>query len=709
LSLFFSVWLAIENKKLKNKKYTAFKNILIFAWLFFFLTQFLAGVFGVDPFFSFFSGFERGDGIIQLGFWTLYFLLLVFSLETRKDWRNFFLIFVISAFLVSLVSFSVQDKISKEEFKNKAIFGLFGNFGNPAYFAGYLIFALSFALILWKRKYIEDKVFNKFFIPLSIFVFLLQIVLLKVRGVYAGVIGGIFLFCILSILFLRKEDKKTFNISVISLFLGIFLLLSLFLAKDTFFVKNNEILSRVTQITNVWEVSSVRERILNWAVAVKGFQERPLLGWGPWNFGAILNKYYDWRIGKEEPWFDHPHNQFFGVLAGSGILGIISYFFIMVAVFINIKKIFLEDKKLAFILASTFFAYFVQSLFLFDIFPIYVGYFLFLAYLVYFNNKDEESNNIKNKPSFNFKFKTPILIFTAFFCLFLIYFTVVIPWKANSLAFKAYSLINDNFYESAIPYLKKSFSIDSPYTKWETRTFLAQLLYDKLWSIDEKTKEKELEGIKIFYEFMSPELELLAKNREWYPQTYFLVPTIYRLGYEKLQKNDLQKALYYLEKSFEKSSLRVEYYNNYAKILLLQGRFEEAERFYKDYVSRIPDNWGVGIRHIFLGSFYYEAEKYDLALKEYDKAIDLGAKIEKEPEVYPRYMLSAEKTKEYQKIVDMALKYLEFKKEADDKTYYNIAVGYFNLGKKEEAKFYFLKALELNPAEYEKYKKFFVE
>ncbi|MEM4271112.1 MAG: O-antigen ligase family protein, partial [Candidatus Pacearchaeota archaeon] len=702
ITFFFWVWLKIEEKRIikiefkrkpleNGKKAGLFKDILVLAIFSFFLTQFFAAIFGIDPFFSFFSGFERADGVLQYGFWLLYFVMLVSTFKERKDWEFFFKFFVVSAVLSSTYAWL---NFGKNQYQ------LFGVFGNPAYFGGYLIFAIGFSFFAFRNWRLSLGVAS--FLALTLF-------FTQIRGVIIGLFGGVTLFSILYFWFLRKENKKLAYSLVAILIISVALFSILILTADTSFVRNNSVLKRISEIGRPFESSSFTERYYNWQIALKAFKERPLFGYGPWNFGSALNKYYDWRVARNEPWFDHPHNQVLGVLAGSGIVGFLSYLFLVGAIFISIYKISRKDKTIAIILWGILIGYLLQSLFLFDILPVYIGYFPFLAYL-FFLKRDLFYNLPLKKPLFGFVKFSPYLIPTLFISLFLVYFTVFMPWKANHFALEARNFIKNGLYKEAIPYLQKSFAINSPYTKWEARGFSAQDFYDALWSFDKEKDGEKIAEIGALYDFMAPELEKFAKDREWYPQTYFLVPTIYRLGYEKLGRDDLEKAKKHLEKSFEKSSLRVEYYNNYAKILLLQGKVQEVEEFYREYINRFPKEWGAELPYIFLGNFYHEAKKHNLALEQYDKALEAGYAIEKDPETYLRYMLSSEQIKDYRRIVEMGKRYLDYLgPKADADSYYNVAVGYFNLGDKENAKNYFLKALELKPEEYEKHKKFFLE
>lgn len=686
IALFFWIWLMM-----KEKEYIPnFKNILVIALVCFFLAQILVSFFSVDPEFSFFSGIERGEGVLQYGFWILYFLMLISVFKKKEDWKMLFSIFVIVAFLVSCYSWlnrSVQGQLE-------------GIFGNPAYFAAYLIFAIGFSLLIVERKFFESRLVNNLFVALAGF-FVLTLIFTSIRGAYAGLVIGLFLFLLLSALFLRKENKKTAIVCFILLLVGLGSVFFLFSAKESNFVKNSSILSRVTEVTDIWETGSARERVLLWGISLKAFQEKPVFGYGPENFGAVSNKYYTYLIGKGEPWFDRAHNNVFEILATGGIVLSLFYLFWLVSTVYLIFRISKENKILSFLLSSIFLAYFVQGLFLFDIMATYLGLFPFLAFLVFKDNKEElsEKNNTKGKVSLF------VLIIVAVFSFFVIFASCFVPYKANAAIFNFYNFTENKLYKESEHFLQESFKVQSPYVYLGARIRIGwQFLNILDYEVDKITDPADLQAISDIYDLVVPELENVAKKHPYDQQIYYLLGRIYHLGSENLGKDDLDKAVVILEKGFEYSDLRIEYYDELSQVLLLQGKFQEGEKLIKDYVNRA--NFQDYFSGLILGHFYFVAEKYDLAWQQYEKIRELGYDfIEREGE-YSCYMTVAEQMQEYQKIIDMAQKHLE-KKGPDADTYFNIAVGYFNINEKEKAKEFFLKALELDP-EYEEYRPFFI-
>ena len=762
LAFFFWVWLISRERDYRPN----FKSILTVSVVLFFLAQVFVSLFGVNPLLSFFSSIERADGVLQYGFWVLYFLLLISVFRKEQDWKMFFSVFVIAA--VFLSAYSWLNYGSQVQ--------LYGVFGNPAYFAAYLLFAIGFSLLLavekknnlsthqkttdlpvdeWRssvrdsapRASVGGRPQARYhvlargapFLAAAGF-FALTLIFTQIRGAYAGLAGGVFLFSLLSVLFLRgEEDKKLAIFCGIVLLLGVASTTLLFAAKETDFVKSRPLLSRVTEVTDVWGSASVRERFLNWNIALKAFKEKPIFGWGPENFGSAANKYYDYRIGRGEPWFDRAHNNPVEILATGGIVLFSFYLFWLAAVFYIIFKIARpgsristerssnlsrreveislpgkEKKILSFILASVFLAYFLQGFFLFDLLAVYLGLFPFLAFLVFEYNsiyrikreepfgaaqgKQKKENNFGKKPSLY------VLIPSAFFSLFVIYTACFIPYKANASALQFYALTENGFYKESKPFLEQAFDIKSPYTFWEVRKragwqFLSILEY----RVNKEMEPEKIKEIEALYDFLTPELEKFIVNKPYEPQMYYVLARMYRFGFEKLGKDDLEKAEIVIRKGFNYSDLRVEYFNEFGQILLLQGKFEEAEKSVKDYVQRV--NFYEYFPYVTLGHFYFVAGKYDLAMEQYDKARETGYKFYENSTEYSRYMTTAENLGEYQKIVNMAQEYLG-RWGPDGDTYFNIAVGYFHLEEKEKTREFFLKAVELKK-EYEEYRSLF--
>jgi len=711
LAFFFWVWLIIENQKsnLKSQNYLPdFKNTLIISLVLFFLAQVVAAFFGVDPVFSFFGSIERAEGVFQYGFWLAFFLILASVFNTEKEWKALFSVFIIIAVLLSALAWftrivSPESRLLSShpqllQYQDQ----LHGVAGNPAYFAGLLLFAIGFSFLALERRFFASRLLQIILFS-AIGFFVITLIFTEIRGAYFGLGAGVFLFSLLTIFFLRKAHKRLAYSCGVIVLTGLISVTALFAARNTDFVQDRHILRRVTEVADFWGSASVRERVLNWNIALKAFREKPIFGYGPENYAAAFNKYYDFRVGVSEPWFDRAHSQPLDTLATGGIVVFSFYLLCLSAVIFLIFKLSKEKKLLSFILASLFLAYFVQGFFLFDVPEIYFGLFLFFAYLVYLTPRPNISVNqrVNHRPISGY-----VLIPAALLSLFLIYATAFVPYKANAAVFQFFRFSENRLYERAEPFLREAFSIKSPYTYWEVRKRAGWQLFNVLeYEVSEKTPPEQIEAVKEMYGFVTEELERFIEARPTDPQIYYVLGRVYRVGYEKLGVDDLGKAEAVFQKAVALSDLRVDYFNEYAKVLVLQGKFEEGEKLVKDYVARV--DFYDYFPFVTLGHFYFVAGKYDLAFEQYQKAREFDYPFfQVEPE-YARYLFVAENQGDYQAIVDMAKLFLE-RWGPDADTYFNIAVGYMNLEEKEQAREFFLKAVELKP-EFEEYSSFFEE
>jgi len=694
LALFFWVWLVIKDFPARGWSALGGKNILVAGLLLFLLAQIVVSFFGVSPALSFFSTIERQDGVIQYGFWVLYFLMLLSAFKSQKDWKILFSVFIATAVAVSgyaWINLASQSRLA-------------ALFGNPSYLAAYLLFAIGFCAVAIERKFFERYFFNALLLIASGF-FAVTLFYTQTRGVYLGLVGAVFLFCLLSVLFLRKHNRKLVVSCAIVLAIGLVSVTGLFLVKDTSFVKESPLLSRVTEVTQFWEVSSIRERILNWQIALEAFTDRPIFGYGPENFQVAFNKHYDFRIGRGDSWFDRVHNQFIEPLATGGIVMFSFYIFLLASVFYTIFKIAKKVKILSFLLGSIFLAYIIQGMFLFDTLPVYLGLFPFLAFVVYIYKEYYAEKPKEIKKESGFKWKRPILFATACACLFGIYTTVFLPYTASASAIQFMAGTEQGYYEQAIPFAKTAFAVNSPYTYWELRKRIGWQFLNVIDG-DSKFTDQEVRDLGSIYDIVVPELERFVEAKPYDPQIYYVLSRIYRLSYIKLGKNDLTKAKDLLNRAFTYSSTRVEYYNEMAQVLLLEGKFSESENFLKEYVDRMKLISFDYFSPWLMGNFYYVAGKYDLAMENYKIAKAKGYDFIENDTDYSRYIDASDKTKNYQEIVDMSLVYIQKNGPKAD-VYFNIALGYYYLGEKQEAKDYFLKAMELDKDQYEKYGSFF--
>jgi len=414
-----------ENKIIKDLKEVFSRPLVKITTIFVFIYV-LASLFAYDPQAAFWSNFERQEGGFQMIHYWLFFILLNLLFKTKKDWTRLFIVSIIAA--VGMIFYGIFSITSPQTFfgpytslmqgtstpgfwsmlLNKSI-RFQGSLGNPAYVAPYLMFIIFYALYLWLDKKTGINLRSFWYLFLILF-FVLFFVLSQTRGAFLGLVAGIFAFFIYLIL----SNKKLRKIGILSLIMLIILGGIVYLYRNSNFIQNLPG-SRFLQID--FQERTAQTRLWTWGSALNGFKERPILGWGPENFPAVFDKYFDTRhyIANQgsETWFDRAHSVIFDYLAETGILGLLSYlgiYIVFYLMFFRSIKIYneLKNKKNLSqdlpndlqwnLIFSILIAYFVQNLIIFEVLPMYLNFFLILAFSSYvFNFLKSEADLKQNK------------------------------------------------------------------------------------------------------------------------------------------------------------------------------------------------------------------------------------------------------------------------------------------------------------------------
>ncbi len=658
------------------------KDPLVFSSLLFLAGLIVTGVLGVDPIHSFFSNIERADGIIQFSHWILYFLMVISVFKTRRDWLVFLGVFAGVAFAVALYAWFLNEP------------RLAGYFNNTSYLAAFMLFAIGLTFILWQELTKEsEELFGSAWWGLLfgglILFFAVTLVFTQTRGAYLGFTAGFGLLAAL-LFFFRKTHKKLAFI-VGSLFL-IFLLSasSIFLFKDKSLIKNNQLLNRIADISLLTGTSAGRERVLAWQIALEGFRDKPIFGWGPENYDIVFNANYKFLAAKDEPWFDSSHNQALDVLSEGGLFLFSLYLFWIGSIFYVTGRIFrrgAKEKLTAAILASTYLAFLVQGWFIFDTFPFYLGLFPLLgfAYFEYEAPRKHEGNKkiIKNARLYAL---TALLIFLV---PFLILKLVWQPYQANTLIFKSQAYLSGGSFREAGFFFKKASEINSPFTNFDVGN---QIAWSLLYILDRPLPEKSREQAYNFYQLVLAREEKSLQYRPLDPQAYYVLGRLYRRGFEIFGKPEyLAKAEVVLKRGREISYDRAEYVGELADVLLLEEKNNEVEEVVKEYAARI----GPPYSHLLLGNLYFMEGEYDLTAGQYERAEETGYEFWSNDIYYARYIKASEEVKNYGKILKLSSDYLAHRKPAAE-VFYNQATAYLHLGKSKEARDALAKAIALD-------------
>lgn len=306
-----AAWLALA---LLDVRYRPRFSWILAAFAVFTGVALVADLLGVVPEKSLWSNFERMEGFVTIAHLFGYFLVAGVMFAEPGVVRRFFQVSVAAATLVAAYAFA--QLAGSLDIQQGGV-RIDATLGNAIYMAIYMFFsaALALYLLVTERRGVWRFGYG---VLAAVFVFLLFTT--ATRGTALGLVAGV----TVAALYAAYEGRG--NRAVRRLAAGVLLLLvlavgALYAARDTAFVEGSPYLSRIASIS----LAEGSTRLAIWGIALEGFAERPLLGWGQGNFNYVFNQYYVPSLYDQEPWFDRVHNVYLDWLIAAGILGLAAY------------------------------------------------------------------------------------------------------------------------------------------------------------------------------------------------------------------------------------------------------------------------------------------------------------------------------------------------------------------------------------------------
>ena len=304
---------------------------IFWALLAFVAACFVSAIFSPAPMHSLFGDFERMGGV-----WAWLHLLLFFVLLRTlrdEDWP-----LLLNTALVVGLYVSVSAIVEHWRYVIGPVDGIIppssATLGNSGLTAAYLITGIGVAAYLasigtrYRPLYCAAAVLNA-----------LALLYTENRSALIGfllaaVVGG----AIYSAFSVAHRFKHL--ITAIGLVTGVALAAGVMTAREfpesTFARHVPEVVQRFT-LRNPKENGGTR--LMQWQAAVSGFQDRPLLGYGPENHNLVWGTHFDPRIyAVDTDIYDRTHNQYLEVLATGGLVGIAAFISIWIAIGVTLTR-----------------------------------------------------------------------------------------------------------------------------------------------------------------------------------------------------------------------------------------------------------------------------------------------------------------------------------------------------------------------------------
>ncbi len=657
----------------QKNKYLLFFIVLI-------LIGFLFDVFGVKFLNSFWGNYERMMGIYTALHFLVYLWLLLSVFNTKEKYLKLLKVSLVVSFLVGVYAILQKMQVVFYGILNIDENRSSATFGNPAYFAGYLlifIFVAAYMLLRSKQTLVfdqqpaeqstiiakskkSDKYWSYFYI-LSILLNTVILYFTATRGALLGLVAGAMVGIILVIIFHQKRKIKV--VALILLLVVALGLSSIFIFKQSAFIKNNLTLARISEI-NMNDVTTA-SRIRLWKMSIRAVQDRPIFGYGANNMRLPLDKYHDYNL--VEDWFDSSHNKFFDELLAHGYVGFVLQIAFFVALLILILKKIKKDLWGNATLFALLLAYLIQALFIFDVFIVALSFIFILGFL-FINFAEKDQPSIRQK-KISIHLVAPVIIIMVFVFSY-IYSHTIRP--AHNIIL-AGNLTTDDMSTAIDVYKKVDQDLFVNYDIFASA--MAKTAMDVFKNNQQYTDVQ----IKDFVALLSRVYEQAITDSGGYSYFYINLAKMYQIASVSPRLDYLDQSMVLLNTALAKTPNRIDIYYALAQGYFMKNDITTAEDTLKKALA-------LGVRQ---GEVYYKLAEIQVRKGDPEQALVSIEQAEKygrvltfeELEGFAKLFIEREKWAEALRIF---IKIDEIKPNNID-TYANIALTYSRLGEKQKA------------------------
>ena len=401
IEIAFAAWIVLA---VRNASHRPVLSRLMIAFAVYLVVSLIASLAGVSPQRSIWSTYERMQGVVDLAHWAAFALVLTSMFRIRQDWRHVLNLSLLICVIMALMGAAVMVgwELPVYDFL-EAGQRIELTLGNPTYVGAYMLinaligtglFVDSFtdrtsgergsAAMRRRRRrrrtgrrsggITESNVpWWRLFWAASVALSLWMMLESSTRGAFVGLVAALTALAVGYLLWGRRTRLKLAAVVVVGgiVTFGLFLVLGAETAAAQRLADRSYVIERFIQ-TGQGNDTSLKGRLASVSFGLRGFIEKPLLGWGPENYVVAWGRHYDAEeVGDYRgPPFDQAHNKPVEELTTKGAIGLLSYLSLWVlmlwTVSSRIRRLGADREVLTLVMGAAMAGYFAQNLFLFD-------------------------------------------------------------------------------------------------------------------------------------------------------------------------------------------------------------------------------------------------------------------------------------------------------------------------------------------------------
>ncbi len=411
IEITFALWLILV---LYFSGYRPSRSWILIAFGAWVVVSLIAGVTGVSFTRSFWSTYERMQGIYDLAHWFVFVMMAGSVFRSIRDWQVPFTVNLTIGAVVSALGLAHHFDVYSMDILGSSQ-RIQSTLGNATYVGAYTMVnaMIGVGLIVYsflrpdiepsvevrrrasrrRQRRVEEQ--GGWSLDLTTWLRLLWVVAVVInlwalwltgtRGAIVGMGAGAVVF---GVAYLIWGNMKVIRWAALGVIVAAILGIGMVLVMRTTTVldplqESSTTLRRLASIG--LDDNSSRGRLVAVQAGLEAFQDRPVLGWGPENFLIAWGRYFDVDSGITER-FDQAHSKVFEELTTKGVLGLTTYLLIWLAMASVLLASFRRRtgwlQVFIAVIGATAAAYFVQNLFLFDTTTTTLLFALLVAFLI---------------------------------------------------------------------------------------------------------------------------------------------------------------------------------------------------------------------------------------------------------------------------------------------------------------------------------------